>query len=58
MSDHVSKIDMRHRNGVGGCPFKYMYSVNCARFKPGPLVQYICECDARRPAPKQRGVSN
>lgn len=58
MSDHVSKIDMRHLNGVVGCPFVYMSSVNCARFTPRPDVQYICECDGNRPRPKIRGVKN
>lgn len=58
MSNHVSKIDMRHLDGGGGCPFVYMSSVNCAMFLPGPEVQYICECGSNEPRPKVRGVKN
>lgn len=58
MSNHVSKIDMRHLNGVGGCPFVHMSHVNCARFKLRQGIQYLCECDGNRPRPKVRGVNN
>jgi len=49
-----SKIDMRHLNGKGGCPFIGNLSVRCTWNKSNKEGQYVCECDATKPAPQDR----
>lgn len=50
--EHESKIDMRHLNGMGGCPFKHMLNVVCVgQSRSG---QYRCECLGRAPAAQSR----
>ena len=51
-----SKIDMRHLNGVGGCPFKRMLNVACVGRKG--IHQYRCECLGGAPAVQSRRNTN
>jgi len=55
MRNHVSKIDMRHLDGEGGCPFIGMSSVRCIDMRGCTGIQYVCECEANKPATQSRG---
>ena len=57
-SKHVSKIDMRHLDGEGGCPFIGVSSVGCIWMKDRAGIQYVCECRANEPAIQSVVIKN